>query len=152
MLDPQEVSYDALSRQWPTRLKAGACIARPGTPPTEVPTPCRPVVSCSPRPEGSIEVSIGSRHPGANGVSVQRRYPSEFRRRVLYLVAAGRPIAKVAAYLGIRDRDPQGLAQAQTDGRRSVARLQPRRADSIGYGKQSHTWAETEAAARRHGS
>lgn len=30
-----------------------------------------------------------------------RRYPEEFRRKVLALVAAGRPIAQVAADLGI---------------------------------------------------
>ncbi|MEU6187546.1 transposase [Nocardia sp. NPDC047038] len=30
-----------------------------------------------------------------------RRYPEEFRRKVLDLVAAGRPVAQVAADLGI---------------------------------------------------
>lgn len=38
--------------------------------------------------------------------------------------------------------DPQGLAQPGTDGKRSVTRLQPRRADSIGCGRHSHTWAQ----------
>jgi hypothetical protein len=33
-----------------------------------------------------------------------RRYPSEFRRKVLDLVAAGRPVAQVAAVLQIRIR------------------------------------------------
>ncbi|OBA50103.1 transposase [Nocardia sp. 852002-20019_SCH5090214] len=33
-----------------------------------------------------------------------RRYPEEFRRKVLDLVAAGRPVAQVAADLGISDQ------------------------------------------------
>jgi transposase-like protein len=35
---------------------------------------------------------------------VPRRYPEEFRRKVLDLVAAGRPVAQVAADLGISDQ------------------------------------------------
>jgi transposase len=37
-------------------------------------------------------------------VSVPKRYPEEFRRKVLDLVAAGRPVAQVAADLGISDQ------------------------------------------------
>ncbi len=33
-----------------------------------------------------------------------KRYPEEFRRKVLDLVAAGRPVAQVAADLGISDQ------------------------------------------------
>lgn len=33
-----------------------------------------------------------------------KRYPEEFRRKVLDLVAAGRPVAQVAADLGISDK------------------------------------------------
>lgn len=33
-----------------------------------------------------------------------KRYPEEFRRKVLDLVAAGRPIAQIAADLGISDQ------------------------------------------------
>ncbi|MFI6779158.1 transposase [Nocardia sp. NPDC050412] len=33
-----------------------------------------------------------------------RRYPEEFRRKVLDLVAAGRPVAQVAADLGVSDQ------------------------------------------------
>ena len=33
-----------------------------------------------------------------------KRYPEEFRRRVLDLVAAGRPVAQVASDLGISDQ------------------------------------------------
>ena len=33
-----------------------------------------------------------------------RRYPEEFRRKVLDLIAAGRPVAQVAADLGISDQ------------------------------------------------
>jgi transposase len=35
---------------------------------------------------------------------VPKRYPEEFRRRVLDLVASGRPIAQVASDLGISDQ------------------------------------------------
>jgi len=37
-------------------------------------------------------------------VFVPRRYPEEFRRKVRDLVAAGRPVAQVAADLGISDQ------------------------------------------------
>ena len=37
-------------------------------------------------------------------MSVPKRYPEEFRRKVLDLVAAGRPVAQVAADLGISDQ------------------------------------------------
>ena len=33
-----------------------------------------------------------------------KRYPEEFRRKVLDLVAAGRPVAQIAADLGISDQ------------------------------------------------
>jgi transposase-like protein len=36
-------------------------------------------------------------------VSVPKRYPEEFRRKVLDLVASGRPVAQVATDLGISD-------------------------------------------------
>jgi len=36
-------------------------------------------------------------------VSVPKRYPEEFGRKVLDLVAAGRPVAQIAADLGISD-------------------------------------------------
>jgi transposase-like protein len=35
---------------------------------------------------------------------VPRRYPVEFRRKVLDLIEAGRPIAEIAAQLGVSDR------------------------------------------------
>jgi transposase-like protein len=37
-----------------------------------------------------------------------RRYPEEFRRKVLDLVAAGRPIAQIAAHLKISDQTIYG--------------------------------------------
>ena len=37
-----------------------------------------------------------------------KRYPEEFRRKVLDLVAAGRPIAQIAADLGISDQTIYG--------------------------------------------
>jgi transposase len=41
-------------------------------------------------------------------VSVPKRYPEEFRRKVLDLVAAGRPIAQISADLGISDQTIYG--------------------------------------------
>jgi transposase-like protein len=41
-------------------------------------------------------------------VSVPKRYPEEFRRKVLDLVAAGRPVAQVAVDLGISDQTIYG--------------------------------------------
>ena len=40
-----------------------------------------------------------------------KRYPEEFRRKVLDLVAAGRPIAQIAADVGIsgRPHDPKAV-------------------------------------------
>ena len=37
-----------------------------------------------------------------------KRYPEEFRRKVLDLVAAGRPVAQIAADLGISDQTIYG--------------------------------------------
>ncbi|MDH6246468.1 transposase [Mycobacterium sp. OTB74] len=37
-----------------------------------------------------------------------KRYPEEFRRKVLDLVAAGRPVAQVAADLGVSDQTIYG--------------------------------------------
>jgi transposase len=37
-------------------------------------------------------------------VSVPKRYPEEFRRKVLDLVAAGRPVAQIAADLALSDQ------------------------------------------------
>ena len=44
-----------------------------------------------------------------------KRYPEEFRRKVLDLVAAGRPIAQIAADLGISDQDHLRLATKGVD-------------------------------------
>jgi transposase len=41
-------------------------------------------------------------------VSVPKRYPEEFRRKVLDLVAAGRPVAQIAVDLGISDQTIYG--------------------------------------------
>jgi transposase len=35
---------------------------------------------------------------------VPRRYPVEFRRRVLDLIEAGRPVVEIAAQLGVSDQ------------------------------------------------
>ena len=50
-----------------------------------------------------------------------KRYPEEFRRKVLDLVAAGRPVAQVAADLGISDQTIH-QAQVRPDRRRPDAR------------------------------
>jgi transposase-like protein len=41
-------------------------------------------------------------------VPVPKRYPEQFRRKVLDLVAAGRPIAQIAADQGISDQTIYG--------------------------------------------
>jgi transposase-like protein len=46
-------------------------------------------------------------------VSVPKRYPEEFRRKVLDLVAAGRPIAQIAADLGISDQTMYGRSRQE---------------------------------------
>jgi transposase-like protein len=46
-------------------------------------------------------------------VSVPKRYPEEFRRKVLDLVAAGRPIAQIAADLSIRDQTMYGRSRQE---------------------------------------
>jgi transposase-like protein len=42
-----------------------------------------------------------------------KRYPEEFRRKVLDLVAAGRPIAQIASDLGISDQSIYGLRRQE---------------------------------------
>jgi transposase len=46
-------------------------------------------------------------------VCVPKRYPEEFRRKVLDLVAAGRPVAQIAAALGISDQTIYGWRQQE---------------------------------------
>jgi transposase len=46
--------------------------------------------------------------PVEGAVSVPKRYPEEFRRKVLDLVAAGRPVAQIAVDLGISDQTIYG--------------------------------------------
>jgi transposase len=46
---------------------------------------------------------------------VPKSYPPEFRRRVLALVAAGRPVAQVAADLGISDQAIYGWRRQRID-------------------------------------
>ena len=45
-----------------------------------------------------------SRHPPKEPCPCPKRYPEEFRRKVLDLVAAGRPVAQIAADLQISDQ------------------------------------------------
>jgi transposase len=45
-----------------------------------------------------------SRRPLKEPCPCPKRYPEEFRRKVLDLVAAGRPVAQVASDLGISDQ------------------------------------------------
>ena len=42
-------------------------------------------------------------------MSVPKRYTEEFRRKVLDLVAAGRPVTQIAADLGISDQTIYGI-------------------------------------------
>lgn len=67
-----------------------------------------------------------------------KRYPEEFRRKVLDLVAAGRPIAQIAADLGISDQTIYGwrkqelIDTGQRPGlnRTEQAELRPRNASA----------------------
>ena len=61
-------------------------------------------------------------------VSVPKRYPEEFRRKVLDLVASGRPVAQIAADLGISDQTIYGwrkqeLIDTGSDRRRGIRHL-----------------------------
>jgi transposase-like protein len=51
---------------------------------------------------GLLEFGHATSVEGA--VSVPKRYPEEFRRKVLDLVAAGRPIAQISTDLGLSDQ------------------------------------------------
>ena len=55
---------------------------------------------------GFLDFMVTTSAEGA--VSVPKRYPEEFRRKVLDMVAAGRPIAQIAADLGISDQTIYG--------------------------------------------
>ncbi|MGY4646376.1 transposase [Mycobacterium sp. URHB0021] len=46
-------------------------------------------------------------------MSVPKRYPEEFRRKVLDLVASGRPVAQIAADLGISDQTIYGCRKQE---------------------------------------
>ncbi|MGY5207571.1 transposase [Nocardia gipuzkoensis] len=75
-----------------------------------------------------------------------RRYPEEFRRKVLDLVAAGRPVAQVAADLGISDQTIYLWRQQETDRHRPATRrnLVPSRPNcrwrNGGSGNSSSRW------------
>ncbi|WP_242453807.1 transposase [Mycolicibacterium sp. P9-64] len=49
-----------------------------------------------------------------------KRYPEEFRRKVLDLVAAGRPVAQIAADLSISDQTIYGLRHKEMRQAQSV--------------------------------
>ena len=51
-----------------------------------------------------------------------RRYPVEFRRKVLDLIQAGKPVAEVAVQLGVSDQTNLQLAQPGPDRLRSTRR------------------------------
>jgi transposase-like protein len=53
-------------------------------------------------------LTFGHDIPRRSAVSVPKRYPEEFRRKVLDLVARVRPIAQIAADLGISDQTIYG--------------------------------------------
>jgi transposase len=57
-------------------------------------------------------------------VSVPKRYPEEFRRKVLDLVASGRPIAQIAADLGISDQTIYGWRKQELIDSWAAARSQ----------------------------
>ena len=56
----------------------------------------------------SVCLTFGHDTRRKGAVSVPKRYPEEFRRKVLDLVAAGRPVAQIAVDLGISDQTIYG--------------------------------------------
>jgi transposase len=61
--------------------------------------------------------------PVEGAVSVPKRYPEAFRRKVLDLVDAGRPVAQVAADLGISDQTMYGWRRQELIGTGQLPRL-----------------------------
>ena len=55
-----------------------------------------------------------------------KRYPEEFRRKVLDLVAAGRPVAQIATDLQISDQTIYDWRRPGADRYRAATRTQPR--------------------------
>ena len=70
-----------------------------------------------------------------------KRYPEEFRRKVLDLVAAGRPVAQIAADLGISDQTIYAWRNQELIDHRSATGPEPRRADRTKRGQQAHPGA-----------
>lgn len=65
---------------------------------------------------------------------VPRSYPPEFRRRVLALVEAGRPVAQVAAEVGISDQAIYGWHRQQLIDSGRLPSLTQHRARRVGGG------------------
>jgi transposase len=57
---------------------------------------------------------------------VPKRYPEEFRRKVLDLLAAGRGVAQIAADLKISDQTIYGWRRPGADRYRTAAGIEPR--------------------------
>ena len=67
-----------------------------------------------------------------------KRYPEEFRRKVLDLVAAGRPIAQIAADLGISDQTIYNWRRQELIDTGQLPGTEPRRAGRADRGQQAH--------------
>ena len=67
-----------------------------------------------------------------------KRYPEEFRRKVLDLVAAGRPVAQIAADLGISDQTIYGWRKQELIDTGQLPGSEPRRTSRTVCGQQAH--------------
>jgi len=63
-------------------------------------------------------------------VSVPKRYPEEFRRKVLDLVACGRPVAQIAADLSVSRRSRLSLSHGPLHFLRRPRRIAQNSSDS----------------------
>ena len=77
-----------------------------------------------------------------------KRYPEEFRRKVLDLVAAGRPIAQICADLGISDQTIYGWRKQEL----TAPGSQPRRAGRPCRGQQAHSGTRDRGSDPEKGS
>jgi transposase-like protein len=71
-------------------------------------------------------------------VSVPKRYPEEFRRKVLDLVSAGRPVAQIANDLQISDQTIYDWRRQELIDTGQLARAQPCRSCRAKRGQQGH--------------
>lgn len=78
-----------------------------------------------------------------------RRYPVEFRRKVLDLIEAGRPVAEVAAQLGVSDQTIYNWRNQDHIDRGLRAGLSTVESDELAAARRRISELETELEATR---